>query len=359
MLLSSTIARGAVVLTLVTAACSSSKSRESAGDVGEPATPVRIRAVAQIERPSTIRASGAVEARTTSDLGFQVSGKVLQVPVREGDMVRAGQLLAAVDPLDYQLSLEQATISRQRAADEYARMQALHDRGSLAPNDYERFRSTAATSETQERAAAKRLSDTRLVAPFAGLVARRAIDPGETAAPGVPVLTIVDVDPVTVKVGVPEAEIGAVHLGATAEVALPALGGRLFTGHVRLIGVAADPASRTYTVEITVANPDRVLLPGMVAEASIRGQTMERAITIPGEAIVRDADGATLAYVYFPEQKRVYARRVTVSSVLDREVVVSEGLTAGEMVVIGGQHQVREGELVTASSTSEDVGSLP
>ena len=91
-----------------------------------------------------------------------------------------------------------------------------------------------------------------------------------------------------------------------------------------MIGVSADPTSRTYPVKLTVPNPGRVLLPGMIAEARIQGNRMTRALTVPGEAVVRDAEGATQVFVYFPAERRVYSRRVTVGSPIDREVEITE-----------------------------------
>ena len=99
----------------------------------------------------------------------------------------------------------------------------------------------------------------------------RKVDPGQTVAAGTPVFSIVELNPVKVRVGVPEAEIAKVRQGAAAEVTVPSLGGRSFKGKVAIIGVASEPASRTYTVKILVPNPGPVLLAGMVAEARIFG----------------------------------------------------------------------------------------
>ncbi len=114
------------------------------------------------------------------------------------------------------------------------------------------------------------------------------------------VFSIVDLNPAKVRVGVPEAEITKVKLGAKATITLPSLAGRQFEGRVGIIGVASEPASRTYTVKIIVPNPGPVLLAGMVAEAQIFGHTSVQALTIPGEAIVHDPQGAPIVYVYFP-----------------------------------------------------------
>jgi RND family efflux transporter MFP subunit len=118
---------------------------------------------------------------------------------------------------------------------------------------------------------------------------------------------------------------------------------------VTMIGVSADPASRTYPVKLDVPNPGRTLLPGMVAEAHIGGARVVRALTVPGEAVVRDAEGATLVFVYAPSERRVYGRRVTVGAPIDREVEIRDGLAPGDLVVVAGQQRLRDGARVAAT----------
>jgi len=180
----------------------------------------------------------------------------------------------------------------------------------------------------------------------------RKVDPGQTVAPGVPVFTIVDLNPVKVRVGVPEADIAKVKQGAAAEITVPSLGGRCFKGKVAIIGVASEPASRTYTVKILVSNPGPVLLAGMVAEARIFGPDKIKSLTLPGEAVVPDPQGAPNVFVYSADRKRVYGRRVEVGPPVGNEVEIRCGLTGSEQVVISGQQKVREGSLVEITGGS-------
>ena len=120
---------------------------------------------------------------------------------------------------------------------------------------------------------------------------------------------------------------------------------------MEIIGVSAEAASRTYAVKIVVPNPGPVLLSGMVAEARIfawtkAGPAKERVLTIPGEAIVRDPQGAPNVYVYYPERGRVYARRIEVGPPIGDEVEIRSGLNSEEQVVVGGQQKLREGTSV-------------
>jgi membrane fusion protein (multidrug efflux system) len=177
----------------------------------------------------------------------------------------------------------------------------------------------------------------------------RRVDPGQIVAAGTPVFSIAQLNPVKVRVGVPEADIGMVRQSAAAEISVPSLGGQRFTGKVAIIGVAGEPASRTYTVKILVPNPGPVLLAGMVAEARIFGPAKIRAVTIPAEAVVPDAQGAPTVYVYFPDRKRVFARRVECGAPMGSEVEIRSGVRSGEQIVVVGQQKVREGSLVEVS----------
>jgi multidrug efflux pump subunit AcrA (membrane-fusion protein) len=362
------------------------------------AVPIQVRTPAAVERPESVMASGSVEGSETTDVAFQVSGKVARVLVEEGQHVSKGQLLAEIEPTDYRNAfdaakaqkeaaeavaqkaaagprkqeLEQARIDLVRWEDEYKRMQFLVERKSLPPNDFqkieaaynaarERYQMAVEGTRVEDRASAdaqalaakaqaseelKRLGDTRLLAPIAGNISMRRIDPGQTVPAGAPVLSIVNLNPAKVRVGVPEAEIGKVKRGAKAEVSLPSLGARNFEGEVGIIGVSAEPASRTYTVKIIVPNPGPVLLAGMVAEARISGSAKTRVLTIPAEAVVRDPQGATGVFVYYPDRKRVYAHRIEIGLPAGNEVEIRSGLKGDEQIVVAGQQKLREGSPV-------------
>lgn len=360
--------------------------------------PIRVQTPARFEQHDSATASGAVEANVTAEAAFQIAGRVARVFVDEGQAVARGQVLAELDATDYRNAydaavaqadearatqkkaqaglrpeeLAQARIDFEHWQDEYTRMKFLYDHQSLPANDFKKIEAgyqaatqkyqmaregtrgeekEAASAElraasAQMREAGKRLADCQLRAPIAGFVGMRRIDVGDTVAAGVPVIAVLDLNPAKVRVGIPEAEIGKVREGERATVTIPALGGRAFEGKVDAVGVAAEPASRTYTVKIAVPNPERVLKAGMVAEARIFSSQMVNVMTVPGSAIVHDARGITEIFVYEPSQQRVYARRVEVGAPIANEVEIRSGLTGNEQVVVAGQQNVREGSPV-------------
>ena len=165
--------------------------------------------------------------------------------------------------------------------------------------------------------------------------------------PGIPVFEIVKLDPVEINVGVPETDIHLVRLGQTASVTIPALPTESFEGKVRIINVSADPNTRTYMTRIAVPNPAHILRVGMVAEARIQGDRVIDLMTLPAETILRDPQGATIVFVYYPEQGRVYSKRVETGVVYGREIAIKSGLSGDEAVVFAGQEKLRDGTMVS------------
>lgn len=229
-------------------------------------------------------------------------------------------------------------------------MKQLFDSQSLAPNDFAKFTAARDASRQQlqqaiagEGVARKNLTEAKLVAPINGFVVRRMVEPGVMVGAGQPVFEIAALDPIEVNVGVPETEVNLVKVGQSATLTVPALQGRTFQGMVKLVNVSADPATRTYMTRILVANHEQELKAGMVAEVSITGTRKLDMLLLPTEAIVRDPQGATQVFHYFPDQQRVYSKRVEVGAVYGRSVQVRSGLTGNESIVVAGQNALRNG----------------
>jgi RND family efflux transporter MFP subunit len=344
---------------MVLVSCSHDESGvQKAGD----AIPIKTGKVRHVHEREFVSVSGTVVSPDDPVVvAFLVPGKVIDVRPREGDYVKKGQLLAVIDPLDYQLSLQaasaqagQAKVALDRSQDEYTRMKSLYESRSLAENDFEKFKAAWLGAKQQvdhsianEKLAQKRLSDASLYAPADGYVSRRSVEPGQTANTGIPVFEIVKLDPVEINVGVPETDIHLVRIGQTAAVTIPALPTASFEGEVRIINVSADPHTRTYMARIVVPNPDHILRVGMVAETRINGDRMVDLMTLPAETILRDPQGATIVFVYFPEQGRVYSKRVETGVAYGREIAIKSGLSGDEAIVFAGQERLRDGTIVS------------
>jgi len=359
---------------------------------------VSLRAPKQIIQPDSVALSGTIEANTTAMAAFQIAGKVSRVLVDEGQSVRQGQILATLDPTDYRngydaasaqadaaraqdakaragarsQELEQSRLDFDSWQDKYNRMKYLYEHKSLAEQDFKQIEdgylaarqryemaregarvedrnaahAQSRAAEAQMHHASKQLSDCELRAPIAGLIGMRRIDVGDSVGSGTPVLSVLNLDPVNLRVSIPESQIGKIAIGNRALVSIPALGGRTFEGTVETLGVAADPASRTYSAKITLANHDHILRAGMVAEARVYSKTQVNMLTIPGNAIERDPRGYLYVYVYDPSRKRSYQRRVETGAIAGSEIEIHSGLAATDQVVIAGQQSLFEGAAV-------------
>jgi RND family efflux transporter MFP subunit len=382
--------------------------RQSASADRAQADPITVRIATpkRVRVPAEVVVSGTVETPSApTSVGFLVSGKVIRVGPREGDFVKAGELLAVIDPTDYQFAVEeavaqsalaraqnekasvsarpevveQARANLSEAEDEFRRMKTLYEKKSLTPSDFKKYETAFTNAQQQygqakegaqqedkaaakaaleqaeaaERIARKRLSDSTLVAPISGFVSKRNIEVGAMASLGTTVFTIVELDPVEIQVGVPETDVRLVHRGQQAIVTASARPGISFSGKVQLVNVSAEPQTRTYMVRITVPNPKGGLLVGMIAEARILGNETIDVLTLPGQSLVRDPQGAPQVFVYFPNEKRVYARRVTVGGIMDRDVQIIDGVKDSDTVVVAGQQLVREGSVVSAKEEKQ------
>ena len=336
----------ASTLALATSACARADA-SAANDADTTTVPVVIETVTPSTRAWSTTASGIVQANTSVDVAFQVPGKVVKVGPDEGQSVRAGQEIATLDPTDYRLAVEQASAQADRAARDRDRNQPLLASGGIAPADMDHLESGARQSAAAADLAKKRLADTHLAAPISGIIARRAVEVGATVAPGQPAFTIVDLDPVRVRIGVPEADVGHVAEGAAATVRIPALDAS-FTGRVSLIGVVADPTTRSYTVEVSVPNPARRLRAGMVAEATITTGQTTTAMMVPASAVVHDGgvSGTTIVYLLDRDDTRVHARRVTTGAAHGDSLEITSGVTPTDQVVVAGQQRLRDGARV-------------
>jgi RND family efflux transporter MFP subunit len=352
----SRVVLGLGTLAALTALATSGCARTAASattDADTTAVPVVAQTVTPSTRAWSTTASGIVQAHTSVDIGFEVPGKVVMVGPDEGQAVRAGQDVAALDPTDYRLAVEQASAQADRTARDRDRNQPLLAAGSISPADMDHLESGARQSAAAANLAKKRLSDTRLTAPLSGIIARRAIEVGATVAPGQAVFTIVDLDPVRVRVGVPEGDVGHITEGSAATVRIPALDAS-FAGRVSLIGVSADPATRSYTVEVSVPNPARRLRAGMVAEATITTGKTTSVTLVPAAAVVHDGgvNGATRVYVLDADAARVHSRRVITGVARGDSLEIISGVESNDHVIVAGQQRLRDGARVRPVSAN-------
>lgn len=329
------------MLLLVCVACS--KKREAA----EPrVTLVEVMTIRESSSAGERGYSGEVEEAFSTTLSFAVSGNIERILVDEGRRVGKGQLLAELDAANLKSIHAAAASKLAQAEDAYARYGTLHERGSLPEIKWVEAQNALQEAKSLESVARKNLDDTRLYAPMGGVIAGKLAEAGMNVMPGTPVLRLVTLGEVEVRIAVPENEIALTRVGQPARIAVAALGGRAFEGRVSERGVTANPLSHTYDAKIRLANPDGVLLPGMVCDVRLSRADEPARVVIPHDAVRVDSRGDR--FVWLAEGDKAARRAVRVGELTADGVVILEGLKAGDRLIVGGGQKVSEGMTISA-----------
>jgi len=348
----STIVLSAALLVL--GGCKSDKAAKAVDSL--PATTaVVVQPVTQVTTSTLIAVSGALEADKTATLGFLVPGRVHQVLVEEGGKVTKGMLLATIEPQDYQNRLDMAEAAVLRAKDAYQRYEPLYKQGAFAQKNLIELKANLAEATAAGNVARKALKDTSLYAPISGIIGSKSIEIGQMVSAQSPAFTVVKTDLIYARVAVPETEIDQVSLGKSAQVSFSALQGRSFTGRVSMIGAVADERTRTYPVKIELANPELLLRPGMIVQAEIQGDRPLQLLTVPGVAIVRDADNLPYVFVADSASKTAHRRRVVPGGAHGEGIAIRSGLNPEDVVIISGQHKLSDGAPITTGSATGEA----
>ena len=311
------------------------------------------------------RFTGIVEAADTSSISFEVTGIVQSLEVDIGERVESGQLLAVLDDSAYRLNVEAATASVKRADVEFMDAQHAYDRyrtifernGAISERAVEQAeakRSSARGSlgyaQSRLQLAQRDLVRTELFAPFDGVVAVRHVDAFQQVATGQRVFDLFMEGAMEVAISVPESEIRFVYLGLPASIRFPALGTETFEGVVGEVSEVAG-AANAFPVRVVINADDPAIRPGVTAEATLvlgDEEGGERAFLIPISALGGLPDGSSdFVFRYDPDTSTV--SRVLVNSgagVRDNHIIVSEGVTAGDVIVTAGVSFLRDGQQV-------------
>ena len=355
-----------LVLALVLAAgC----QEETVDEAPPPLRPVRYASVEAIGGTRARTFSGAAVAAVETRLSFKVGGTLERLPVEVGDMVEEGQLIAEIDPVDYQLQVESAQAELANAEAQlqnseatFQRVRALFERDSTSQNDYDAARAAVRSTRAKVRSVQKQIEQAmlqvahcKLVAPIAGQVAAVNAEVNENVQPGNPIVTLNAAVTPEVEVSVPELLIGELRRGArVGKIAFTALPGRTSSGIVREISPASAKGTTTFPVRISLTSGAAGIRPGMAAEVEFRfgGAESPIRLVVPPQAVGEDRQGR-FAWIVSPSsagEGTVGRRRVETGDLVDSgissAIEVTAGVQEGELVVTAGLSGLEEGQRV-------------
>lgn len=303
--------------------------------------------------PRYLRVTGQLIAAQDARVASDGSGKVLEVPVERGSIVKAGDVLVKLDERTAVLSLREAEASVALAEaqiglsrSELKRNEPLAKSRAIAEADFLKLKTDLAAKEAQLASvvarrdlAQKSVKDAVVLAPFSGTVAERMVTAGEFVGAGTPVVQLVEISMLKLAVNIPETSVGKVSVDQKVEFSVGSYPGEKFEGRLKFLGATVRESSRDLPVEAEVSNADGKLKPGLFAEARIiLGE--ESAIAVPTRAV--RVDGARRK-IFVSENQQLTERLVEVGESTSDWIEIRRGVAAGEAVMLDPGAEATDG----------------
>jgi RND family efflux transporter MFP subunit len=299
---------------------------------------------------------GRLKAVQQADMAFEVSGRITEFILKEGQRAEEGAVLARLDPRDYENQLEQAKAAERNRRTYVGRIRQAHKTGAVSDQDLNDAQAQVEVAAAEVKIQQKALDDTMLRAPFDGIMSRKLVEDFANVQAKEPVLIFEDDSMLEIKVSVPERDMAGrrpsrdnldeVNQRLQPTVVVTSLPDDAFPAQLKELATTADPTTRTFeaTFQFQQAE-DVVVLPGMTAKVRIQVGDFSSAseVSIPARAAVADDLGQPMVWIVDPDTGLVESRAVTLGELAEDQVIVTEGLNNGDTVAISGMSQLRPG----------------
>ncbi len=299
---------------------------------------------------------GTVQAADRAELSFRVAGPLVELPANEGDEVRRGQLLARIDPRDFEIALAQARAGYEKGEADYNRYKNLYERNAVPLAELELRRAQRDVSAASFDQAQASLRDTTLLAPFSGRVGRKFVENFEDVIAKERILTLHDVNLVEVVIDAPEYVMATFRDRSDRRftAGFTSAPGIEFELSFKEAAAEADAQTQTFQVTFQMPQPEELrVLPGMTAEVnaylSALGEegTPATEFLVPAEAVFASANGEPQVWVVDTSELTVRQREIRVGEVTgENSIRVLEGLERGETIAVAAVHQLQDGSKI-------------
>jgi membrane fusion protein (multidrug efflux system) len=318
----------------------------AAKDAAEGATAailVQVESPSRGEMLSVYAGTAPLQADQEATVVAKVAGEVREILAEEGDVVKAGQVLARLDGDRLRFELQQTDVNLRKLEREYQRTLELFNRKLVASQAVDNARSEMEWLKAARDLAQLNVGYTDIRAPIAGVVSARHIKVGNTINVNDRTFQVTDLDPLIAEVHVPEREFAKLRSEQAVTIAVDALSGAAFGGRVQRISPTLDAATGTFKATIEVLDPKRVLKPGMFARVGIVLERRSAALRIPRGAIV-EAEGAPTVFIANGDKAEQRSIKTGLTNAGLIEVV--EGLNGDERIVVVGQNGLKSGSTI-------------
>lgn len=297
-----------------------------------------------------LEALGNARANESVDISSKTSNVVTAVKFRDGERVRAGQVLVQLDDATARADVAAAQASVTESESQYNRSRELLNTQALSKSSFDQLEATLKSNRARLQAAQARLEDTVIRAPFSGRVGLRRVSVGTLISPGDVITTLDDTSVIKLDFSVPETSVATLREGLSVRATAPAFPGRSFAGKVASIDSRVDVNTRSVTVRALLANEDGALKAGMFLNVSLARDERET-LVIPEEALTPEADKQ---YVFVVADGKAARREVRIGGRSPGNVEILAGLNAGDRVIVEGTQKVRDGAPVNAIDRMAD-----
>ncbi len=295
--------------------------------------PVRVLKIKQGNIASVITLAGSVDSKVHSLINSQVSGTVVNLNVKEGDSVSAGQILASIMPHDQQDMIGQAQANLENIKREPA-----------GKNENKKLKETRLNEAVEQLEAARKLyKPVPVVSPIYGTVLSKTIEAGNNVSLNQTILEVANLSQLIVRSAVFETYISRIRLGQKIPVIIHALKDEIFTGTLSVINPGLSLDSRTANIEISLPGSAKVK-PGMTAVAKLELDSKTDTVKIPADAVVVTADGSKIIFIC----KDGVVKQVKIATGIESEseIEVTAGVVEGDLLVVLGQDVLQDGQKV-------------
>lgn len=319
-------------------ACGSKKdSQSTVNGSGDEKPKVKIEKVVSRDVEQVYEFTATVEPIVKNNINPTTPGRIRKIFVEIGDKVSKGQKLAEMDAVNL-VNLETQIDNMRRI---YNRVSELYSVGGASQQELDNAQLQLTVAESN----LKNLQEnTSLISPISGIVTARNYDDGDMYSGQLPILTVMQINPVILKINVSETFFSKVKPGMPVNIALDVYEGELFQGKVSLVYPTIDERTRTFAAEITLSNQNSKVRPGMFARVNINFGVQNR-VVVPDQAIVKQA-GSGARYVYIYKDGQVSFKQVELGRRMDTEYELISGVESGSDVVVSGQVKLADGATV-------------
>ncbi len=317
--------------------------KKDAGPKGPPV--VQVVAVEAKRQPvaETLSLVGSVAAKEMVDIKSETDGVVQEIRFTEGQHIEKGQLLVQLDESKLAATLAEAEANFKLSRANYERSQQLLKDKLISQQEFDQAAAVFNVNQASLDLKRRELKDTRIHAPFAGVIGARFVSPGQVISKNTTLSYLIDFDPVVVEFNVPERFLSQAQVDQVVEVGVAAYPGRKFKGKVYFVSSFVDTATRTALVKAYIANPDAELKPGMFANLDLTLTIRENSVVIPEVAISQLLEGGRANVFVVGNGEKAVPALVKLGVRLAGRVEVIDGLKGGEKVIVAGGQLLHPG----------------